>query len=475
MARLFLRKVAAALLVGISTATLAQPTEVGDSLGETSSAEEVICVGGPQWIPSLADNGAIAVDPFPASFRILFESTAPCTRWALDEQSLIGWHMAFGSERSAAAALSYLERDYRRNVPAPADFEQSVRRAWRQAIPDLRRALAVQQPEGADFSARHRFMQHSRSIRRLNLLNEYRENYLFLAEQYLRASEEFGSAVLLARAEDFLEPAIQSARFLESVEGQPPAVGLLYFNLGTYRTEDLQMRAAVLRARFTRSAEDLVRAREILSVFEGPLYREAARNAFGSGDDFCDFGNGRGNADALEAACRHDDHFPERVTNFWINRAMLDTISTSEAQDSTWLAIRLLEREELDSRSGRCCGRTSEEDLLHLLLVRADENGRRFASAIEGPEMGGAYEAWREALADLKRAERMVAPETASGRSRRIGEAWLALWARANRLEFDGPRRRWTDAPHYHRYAAYLRALIANVDAIAVGAAPAAR
>ena len=473
MAGIFIWRAIAALFVGLSTATFAQVAEDVDRPTEADAGEETICVGGPQWYPSLADSRTIATDPVPARFRALFESTAPCTRWALNVASLVEWHMASGNEQSVAAVLSFLESDYVRNVPAPAGYEQALSRAWRTARPDLRRALAVQQPEGLDYSVRHRFMERSRSIQRLEMLIHSRQNYLFLAEQYLRASEEFGSLPLLDKAEHFLNPLLRSARVLEPLERQLPAASILHINLQTFRTDDLQMRAAVQRARLVPSTDKLSRADAIVRAFEGPGYSEAARNAFSGGDSFCDFGHGRGGLDLVEAACRDDDGFQERVTNYWINRALLDVISGSDDRDSMRLAVRLLELEERDYRSGRCCYRNSEEDLLRLLLAGAERNARRVDGAVESLEIEDALEPWREALDDLQRAEELVAPHEAPGRWRRIAELWLALWAQADRFDrpdASSPRRR--ESPRHRRYAAYLRALIANLDAIAVGGAP---
>jgi hypothetical protein len=154
-------------------ALLAAPAAAQDD--QDNQDDQVVCVGGPHWRASLPESRSIESEPVPASYRLLFESTEPCIRWALDEESIVAWHMGSGSPRSIAPALAYLERDYLRDEPAPEAYRGVLERAWRSAQPDLRRAQAIQQPQGLDYSLRSRFTAASRPIRRLEALIETRE------------------------------------------------------------------------------------------------------------------------------------------------------------------------------------------------------------------------------------------------------------------------------------------------------------
>ena len=56
-----------------------------DLVAQPADEDQTICVGGPRWPWTLEDVRRIQSDPIPQSYRALFESTEPCTRWALDE------------------------------------------------------------------------------------------------------------------------------------------------------------------------------------------------------------------------------------------------------------------------------------------------------------------------------------------------------------------------------------------------------
>lgn len=429
-----------------------------------------ICVGGRGWRPSLADAAAIEAVPVPASYRILLESTAPCVRWGLDKESLVDLHLRFGSERSISAALAYLERDHMRGLPPPGRYAADLQRAWRSALPDLRLANALPQPEGLSYSVAFRSIETSRPVQKLLSLVRARDNYLFLAEQPLRAAEEFGSLPLLDKANPYLVAAVESARILDSLANGEPAARLVSLNLNALRTEDLQVREAILRARLSRSEADLARAETILQALERPTYRRQAEAAYSEGDHFCDIADGWGDAEKLRNACGEDVTLKERVTNYWINRAMLDFISDVPGRRSDELALRLLQRENM-AESGRCCRRRADEDLLRLRLGRADHLRRRLAAALAAGDESGVGQSWHGALEDLREAERLAPVESSPGRFRRIAATWLEVWQSGDTLFTSRePGVAWMNSPERWRYATYLRRLISHVDMIAAGA-----
>jgi hypothetical protein len=430
--------------------------------------DQVICVGGPNWRPSLADAARIDAEPVPASYRTFFESKAPCVRWALAEASIVDWHLRFGDERTVSIALAYLERDYGQGIPAAGRYRSELARAWRVALPDLHRTQKIEQRPNLGYSARHRFMEKSPTIRRFNGLVDAREKHRFLAEQYLRAAEEFGSASLLGKASLYLRVTLDGTEFLEALESQEPAAGLLDFNLHPFITDDLQMRAAILRAGLSRSAQDIAEAERIVQSFERPLYRRLAETVSSGGDDFCDISDGWSEAEALRAACEQDeDSIRERLTNYWIDRAMLDFVTGNRKARSDELAFRLLERER-SGQQGRCCYRRAEEDLLRLRLLSAEDHRcgvERSGSGEHDPVLS-----WREALDELREAEKLASVHSSPARFRRIALAWLETWERGEALlktsETEASR---ADMPEHRRYAAYLRNLLEGVSAIAVG------
>lgn len=432
---------------------------------EVSPEGGPICVGGPEWHASLDDAREIHATPVPASFRALFESRAPCVRWAMTEHLIVDWHMRFGNERSIAAALGYLERDFMRGLPPPERHRGELERAWRAAGLDLERAQAIRQSQNIDNSMRSRFMERSRPIQRLNALVEARDNYRFLAEQHLRAAEEFGSAALLAQVEPYLHVLAASESFLEPLEDIPPAASLLHFNLHTFQTDDLRMRVAVLRAQLSRSAADIAAAETILGQMETSPLRRLAEAAYSGGTGFCDIDSDADGAEALKQFCADDDdNAPQRTINFAINRAALDLLGAKprhERMDET--ALPLLERVRV-LETHRCCYRSEEEDLLRLRLALADFHRRRFLAGLERDDAD--FGEWWDAQAQLREAERLAPPHSAPRRFERIARQWLAL----SEIAPPGEGDRRASTPQFVRYAAYLRLLLAELDTVRNGA-----
>lgn len=422
-----------------------------------------ICIGGARWAGSGADVRQIEPVPVPESFRERFESRAPCVRWGISPAYLVDWHLRFGTARSTAAALAYLEIDTHRPVP-PERYAEEVRRAWRAALPDLRRAAQVRQTVGPD-------LEGQPSYRRLDSLIEDRTDYESMTGLYLRAAEQFGSLALLERAEAYRRALVAAADFLRPLEGRPPAEGLLYFNLHPHRSDSFRLRAAVLRAQLTRSADDIAAARAVVNEAERPLYPQLLDAAFRGGDDFCDIDEGASQAEAIEAACREQDEFEieERVTSWALARSLIGLIADAPDRDGDEALIALLERERRTGE-GRCCGQSSVEDaLVRLRLQRAAHEQRRFEATADFFDR---REHWRDALRELRQAADLVSPSDEATRFRRIGETWLGLWSRGEALSppqaEDVPHP--TSAPDLRRYATYLRTLLPDLEAIAAGA-----
>jgi hypothetical protein len=448
-------------LIVLSPLAQAQKAPVKDT-------EEVICVSGPRWHPTFRESTEIETVPVPASYRAMFESTEPCVKWATDLGGIVDWHLRFGSAASVSVALGYIERDKRRLIPAPDAYLPLLREAFYAAVSDLKRAAALKQPPGLSYSVSYKFMQQSKPVTRLNQLIRAREDYVFLALQYLRAAEEFTAPTLLAKAEPYISTADAAAGFLTPLESKPPVQGQLYFNLHRFKTDDLRARAALLRARISGSEADLDQADAILKAHERSTDKMLALLVYSGGDDFCDITDGASGSETIEASCRAEDDIEQRLSNLVINRAEYDAIfaGMKGAEPAiawpswTTLAERLLAFEALPDR-GRCCGRSASEDRLRLLMTRADYGSRLIAtmSATAGPEdeREERQRVWHDTLALLVQAERLAPPYAAPARFTRIAERWLKTWEAGPALfadyrDYRNPMR----DPEKQRFAAYL-------------------
>lgn len=197
----------------------------------TAPEEATECLAiGTHWAPRNNETRNIETEPVAPSFRRIMEAGG-CGRFSLITQDLISWHLKFGSERSSTAALAYLEQELTRDATRPVAYRAMLEHAWRAALPDLRRAAATRQLEGANYSARHRVLERSAAVGRLQRLVHTCKTYTDVAREYLRAGEEFGSLPLLARADTLLAAAETGAAFLQPLQDHAPARGLLHFNI----------------------------------------------------------------------------------------------------------------------------------------------------------------------------------------------------------------------------------------------------
>jgi hypothetical protein len=418
-----------------------------------------ICVGGRQWHPTLEDNQAIESIPVPKSYSSLFESVAPCVRWALDETDLIDWHLEFGSVDSITAALAYLQRDYMRDAPDPASYPDMVRHAYRAASSDM---LRVDELSGSEW---REFVDESGQIAKLRKTVELNDNYFFLAEQYLRAAEEFGDKRLLAKAQGYLAPLPVVREFLEPRSDDPRLKRDLHNDLKqAVFVDDLRMRAAVLSASLSPSRDHAREARKLLDEFDPPAFELALDRAYSGGDDFCDISEGWNRAEQVEAACKDVDEYPLKVLFYAPSAARLALFdgggSISWAQYRR--VIDLIEKAKGDS----CCRRYPRDDLFRLYRAKAAYHLRRFdALGSDGRRD------WFQALRALREANSLFPPDEAPARFARIASEWLALWEAGEAIpphNRNDPRA--TDDPALRRYAAFLRTVLPEIKQIASGA-----
>ena len=437
-----------------------------------AEGEEIVCVMPARiWRGGEEDIRDIESVPVPASFRRTFEASGPCGSTTVP-RPLIDWNLRFGSEASTTTALAYLETRLLRSMPAPEAYASEMRRAWRAAQPDLACARTISQPDGLNYSPQSTFMARSGAIGRLRTLIYAHQEYFLIAEQSLRAAEEFGSVQLLEKAEPYLQALVDAAQFLQSLQNES-TVGLLSLDVQTFATDDLRMRAAVLRARLTGSADDLARARALVDQMNRPDFARMSELAFRGGAGFCDFGDGGEEAERLTQECRDESQVPDKVVNYWVNRAALDLASGSARSDPVETAMRLLRMEQLQESPRRCCWREPREDQLRLLFAAAESRARALADAPGPAQDDELQDLWEEAAGHLEQVDAVLSPAEEPARFRRLAAAWNALWAQAHRIDDpNDPTPGPAGSSHYGRFNAYIRTVFDRLGAIAVGDAP---
>lgn len=452
------------------------------------------------WWGDVEDVRRIHSTPVPDSFRRLFEAGG-CTRFSLVEQSLVEWHQAFGDERTTALALAYLEADYRKGVPPPEAFGPHLAAAWGDARRTIA-AAALPPPDDPKRDEREAPARKARSVRRaLEAVGAW-SRYVELAGAYARAAELYGSPGLLEKAELYFAPTEAGLATLFAGGAEPHAnLDHIVYAPSHLLDEvlDLEMRIAILRARFDRAPADLDKAAAAVTRQYQPVFETAADNAREHSGNFCEIhGEAEGQPlQALRQACDKEPNLPRRTMNFWRNRATLDLLMaadpqqfettprnlhttgsefvrrTSPAPDAEPArrirafdtAIWLLRNRRLgdgDGRSPRFDG--AEVDLFSLLLARAEMHARRRPDDAEETGLALDYAA---------QAARLAPPHVAPALFRRAAQAWLELWTRARETKSAGY---WPNAER-GRFAAYLRTNLDSLDSIALGEAgdPASR
>ena len=401
------------------------------------------------WSGTTADIAAIATVPVPPSYQREFFA-GPCN--FLIKSTLIDWHLAFGDEASTAAALGFLDTNMAGKSPFAANLAARITAARRDRNPDRVRALADQA-----------------------------HTYLFLARQYLRAAEFYGSPALLAQAAHYAAPAIAAVAASKArIDGANDGdAGSIEDN--DDQADAVEIQLAVVRAQITRTAEDLDTATAMLVAKQEPFFATAAKEAYQHGDDFCDIGE-RSDLESYAKACREDEF--DRRAIVWLHyRALLDIVAIDVSRDpakaegltsleSVDAIVRIAHRDE--QAHGRIgAGRYSPADdaEVALRIARADAL-TRFAGATPGQ----AYDAGRllnNALVELMQAEALVPPTASPGRFRQIALRFLVAYDRAVAVEDrERPDRATLGNPVIDREAVYFRTMLPLLKPIAEGRVP---
>jgi hypothetical protein len=450
-------------------ASTAQAQNAGDESGE------IICVSVAQmWGGTSDDVAHISSVPVPESYRRLYFGD-PCTRFSLVKSSLIDWNLAFGNEASTTAALEFLEAQTTAGKPVIADLGQRLAAARRDAQHDIVAAATIlRQPDGMQRGGA--LVRKSKSLERLRSMIDVRNDYTFLAGQYLRAAEFYGSPGLLARARRYAAPALDAMRITRALAAADVAAkldGVSPLESGDYRdldASDLEMRMAVVSASLSSDPEDLAAAETVLASYDEPFYKVAASEAFDHGDGFCDIGERSDLADYAKA-CESGD-FDKKAITWWRYRAQLDLLGTGppDLLDSFYTATHLIERDYAAHNSQQYRPRydTAADQIVTLHLACAEAfirsaNPNPWASS--ATNSNAAIQSLDAALNELSLAERSAPASQTPGRFRQIATRFLSIRARLAALEKPGRY------PGLERQAAYFSAVLASLDDIALGRA----
>ena len=274
MNRKFFCAMSAALLFLSSPAHSAQS-------GQPVADEERDCIlVGVHWDAAGAETAAILDEPIPASYLARLNNRAPCAPGAPSD-GLVQWHLQFGSEQSTLAALQFVvSHQYQSSANDDIWFAR----------------LAVM---AADFWRSQRILDFS-------------ERYLDSTRRWL---------ALAQTAVDDAEP------FADSTMGRDDVLR---------RAPDIVLRAAVVKAEVSGDRRDYESAMALVQQLTPADFVTAAGLAYGSGDDFCDWGTGRLNAERLALFSERCEEFETAGSNLWdIHTRMHLSPFTSTASPAT--------------------------------------------------------------------------------------------------------------------------------------------
>ncbi|MEP7008000.1 MAG: hypothetical protein ABI810_18610 [Sphingomonas bacterium] len=424
------------------------------------------------WLGGLDDVAHISTIPVPKTYRDLYLGD-PCTRSRLVTTSLIDWQLTFGNEASTTAALEFLEARTTGGKPAIADLGQRLATARRRAQHDIAATAAIlRQPDGSQRG--EALLRGSKRLNRLRSMIDTWNGYGFLAYEYLRAAEFYGSHALLARARSFATPALDGFRIVKTLATADVAA-----NLGAASPikakdnrdrsyGDLEMRLAIVTASLSRDPKDLATAETVLTSYSVPFYKVAAREAFSHGNYFCAMGKKSDLTDYAKA-CKSDD-FQAKAIAWWRYRAQLDLLDSraSDPLGSVDTAIKLIERDNAWHTASRGMRRydAAVDQIVALRLASADAFVRSASAELGASGNGDRDSAIRPlvaALNELGLAELLASASQTPGRFRQIATRFLAIRAKLAALEETGRY------PALERQAAYFSAVLASLDEIALG------
>jgi hypothetical protein len=466
--------------------------------GAGSIDEGQICLSvAHHWGGSFEDLRQIEFVPVPRSFREAFESGG-CRRFQLVESSLLNWHLAFGNEQSATAALAYIEDGYSEGRPPPGEFRQHLTRTWQAALRAIE-AARLPPAYGPERTAATRRLWTNRSVRGASDLIAAHDDFIDLTQQYLGAAEYYESPALLAKAQNYwpavqagLEILFRGARVANADFEAEPSDLLQAHTYRINQIHDIDMRLAILRARLSRTPTDIDSAAVVMRRNFDSVLATAEQNAQEHSGEICEFhGDAQsGDLKALEQACDEENSLAVRTVNFWRNRAHLDLLM---AGDPEHYEVREQQRREDGSTYARratsggvatrgwvssfetaeqlLTGGTSRgihdrwEELPLLLLARSELHARLAHALAASTSPRDADEQTEMALDYLAEAAQVTPAHRRPALYRRIASTYLRLWDTPAGSDGRSGRR----SADRIRLAVLFRTTIASLEAITLG------
>jgi hypothetical protein len=259
------------LAAGFGSPSFAQTPDPDDE-------QDIVCISSlVRWLPSPQDTKAIQSQPVPVSFRWPGRGDHPCHQTPLFSDILY-WHLSFGTEASALAAVDVFASKALEWVPR-SDVRAEMMKSWRRELGDYQRAeqQLAQNPEN---KALRRALRNARS--RLSGVAFMTTTYSNAAGAYIEVGDAFASQRALAQAERLQALEAEAQAFVtEDLAKEPdPVARDVRQEVANYveaqrESEARRLRSAVLRARLMRTPEAIDAAAALLQAAFRPELREA--------------------------------------------------------------------------------------------------------------------------------------------------------------------------------------------------------
>jgi len=345
------------------------------------------------WDGTLEDVRQIDRQPVPESYRT---GTQSCGG-PLQSSDLIAWHLRFGTEATATAALAFI---YRRD---DADIDRAA-----SAPAHIRAALLKAERSQGELSA---------SIEsELNTQMEYMSAPLDNGTLAMSAAERFGSQTLRDRAARWLQEferlrgQIPSPSETKADEGRSVAAAAFRKAMADVRLDrsvlTLRSSLALFDANRSQALADIARLDAVLAQQRTPVLTEIANYAFEGGPDFCDVPD---YADAaVKIACKEERFFARDAVMFLYLDASAALLHGDDRKAEH--LVRLYERDGKDNGIWRTWPRIVDPRIVAIRIGIAEMRVRRAREPKQPGQTVPDLDELSWALAGFVDAARLISP-----------------------------------------------------------------
>lgn len=305
--------------------------------------EGIICLAiGHRWVGTPAERERIAEEPVPQSFLQIFHDDG-CTGWQLLPESLLDWHIRYGTAQSAMAAIRFLENE--QTNPVVEDLPGNFPAAWEAALGDARELVAQELASNPAMEKTRLIYVLSgqlmglSSIERVSALGSRWSHAEFIAGEYTRAANAFSSEELLREGRRVHDPAYELAQFMDRQDLSDPVVNYLVdqvhprFRSDRMSPQSREITLAVVEAAIHGDDETVLAADVISRQLYGPNGRTRRwpdlftflQMAYVETDDLCQVDMGNSREDYAERC--NENGFEDFALHFWYERSRLEIIA----------------------------------------------------------------------------------------------------------------------------------------------------